>query len=146
MYSQTRIVKEAREKMSWRNVLGSMLAAAALAATVAAGPLYGVKTKAEIPFAFQVDGKKYDAGTYYFESTQWQGILSISDVDGHKRLLASTPLGYAGGLVDSRLSFTLTKAGWVLSEVWMNSNTGGYKMKSPAAASTENVQVSLLRR
>jgi hypothetical protein len=105
-----------------------------------------IGARAQIPFAFQLNGKTFDAGNYKFESTQWHGVVAMVDAAGHKTLVASTPLGNPNTTVDPKLSFVRTKAGMSLSEVWINAGTGGYKLATPPAASGETVEVALARR
>jgi len=72
-------------------------------------------------------------------------VLAFSDEAGHKRLLGSKPIGSSSDLVNSRLNFARTKTAMVLSEVWMNANTGGHKLNAPAVSGSETVQVAMAR-
>lgn len=102
--------------------------------------------RALIPFAFQSNGKTYEAGSYRFEATQWHGVVAMVDAAGHTTLMGTTPLGNPNKPVQAKLNFVRTKAGLSLSEVWINAGTGGYKLATPAAATGETVEVALARR
>ena len=119
-----------------------MLLLAIVAMVVSAAP---IGARAQIPFAFQLNGKTFEAGTYRFEATPWNGIVAMEGPTGHKTLLLTTPMGNPYKPADPRLAFVRTKKGMSLSEVWMNTGPGGHKLATPRPAAGESVEIALAR-
>jgi hypothetical protein len=117
--------------------------AAVLLVTASVALAADARARAEVPFAFEANGRSFQPGTYYFESGVWHGVLAISDANGNKFLMAVVPMGNPNKPVTPQLRFVRTSAKCALSEVWMSSGAGGHKFTAPAPGT--RVEIALVR-
>jgi hypothetical protein len=132
-----------KTSIKWLAVLGGL---ALLLSVASASSINATIARADVPFAFVVNGTYYASGQYQFEVGHWNGVIVLVDPSGSKHLMTVTPLGNPYKPVDTpRLSFIRTGAGMTLSEVWVNGGTGGHKLPTPKPQTTDKVEIALAR-
>jgi hypothetical protein len=115
---------------------------------IAASPVGATHTmsRAAIPFDFVVNGQTLPAGTYYFQTGEWKGLMSVYDGGGRRILVPVSPLGAADRLQNPRILFERAGATHRLSEIWFSNGVAGLAQtprKNPEPA-TVQVAVQLL--
>ena len=125
--------------MKW---FGGIATALCLAAQLSAGPLPVPPLKAEIPFAFQMGGRTYPAGTYVFSASAEKGMVAITDADGHSRFSFAVSTGDAWDWSDSKIVFVNDGGVKRVSEV--HANTVVYQVFKPKR-NASSVQIAFVR-
>jgi len=125
--------------MKW---FGGIATTLCLAAQLTAAPLSVTPMRAEIPFAFQMAGKTYAPGTYFFSASVEKGMVAITDADGNSRLSFAVSTGSAWDWSNSKIVFVNDGGVKRVSEI--HANTVVYEVFKPKRAAT-NVQIALVR-
>jgi hypothetical protein len=96
-----------------------MIAAAAL---VAAGSASAQVLKADVPFAFQANGKTMAAGVYQVHTTGSRGVMTIRGK--HSVALAVPLTGIDAKEASAKLVFSCSRGGCALAQVWTGTAHG----------------------
>jgi len=129
--------------MSWLKAVGSIVVVLAMTVALSAAPAHS-GARADIPFAFQLNGKTFAPGVYTFASAPTRGMLTMTGPDGRQYMMMSSALGDPNKQVfDPRLSFVKTNNGLMLNEVWISAGFGGHRIQQPAPATGQRVEIAL---
>jgi hypothetical protein len=100
--------------------------------------------RADIPFAFIVDGKTLPAGMYTI-SSGWNHSLTISDNNGHFAMALSLPAERKGDSEETKLVFQHSGSAYALTELWLSSDRAGLKLPASGKGLRDFVEVAVVR-
>jgi hypothetical protein len=84
-------------------------------------------TRANIPFAFEVDGQHFDAGRVTLEARYGTGMITVRPEEGNGMAFMGVPIGNPYEASDPKLVFYLVDGKYYLAEVWMAGSGMGRK-------------------
>ncbi|OHE76270.1 MAG: hypothetical protein A2107_14545 [Verrucomicrobia bacterium GWF2_62_7] len=103
-----------------RFVLAALpLAALALMTASGAAASDTAKTRANIPFAFDLNGQRFDAGLYIFECRFGTGLITVTPQEGERHAFLGRPLGDPSSAQDPKLVFYKVDDTYYLAELWL---------------------------
>lgn len=85
-------------------------------------------TKATVPFAFDLNGERMEAGQYKFEPMYGSWLLTVRPEQGKPVTILGTPLGNPTDLREPKLVFYLVDGKHYLAEVWTAGTGAGKKV------------------
>ena len=99
--------------------------------------------RVSVPFAFDLNGKQFEAGHYRFESRPGSGILTLAPENGAPHMLLGRPLSNAEKNFESKLVFYFVDNTYYLAEVWFagSSASRGLPVKKEIAITAKNGKV-----
>lgn len=75
--------------------------------------------RANVPFAYEVNGQHFDAGRVMLEARFGTGMITVRPEEGKAIAFLGRPLGNPNEASDPRLVFFLVDGKYYLAEVWM---------------------------
>lgn len=94
-----------------------------MASSAAASDL--AKVRVTVPFAFDLNGAKFDAGAYTIESGYGTPLMTIVRQEGRAHAFLGHPIGNPNGAQDPKLVFYVVDNAYYLAEVWLPGNGMG---------------------
>ena len=112
-----------------RFVLAALpVAALAVMTTASAAASDLGRTRATIPFAFEVNGQHFDAGQVTLEARYGSGMITVRPDEGNAMAFLGSPLGNPSDASDPKLVFYLVNGKHYLAEVWLAGTGMGKKV------------------
>ncbi len=104
-----------------RRFVLSALPLAALVVMTASGAAASdaARTRANIPFAFDLNGQRFDAGRYIFECKLGSGLITLTPEEGARHAFLGHPLGEHGSAQEPKLVFYKVDDTYYLAELWL---------------------------
>lgn len=100
---------------------------AVMSTAVAAASELGA-TQATVPFAFDLNGERMEAGKYKFEPMYGNWLMTVRPEEGKVVTVLSMPLGNPSNPQTPKLVFYLVDGKHYLAEVWTAGTGEGKKM------------------
>ena len=131
--------------MKTRNSTFALFVAAAVLIAAIAIPAAAqiLAARADIPFAFEVNGKTMPAGMYTVSAGS-NRALTITDNNGHFAITFSQPTESRHDVEQPKLVFHRTGSRYDLTELYFSSGRSGYQLPAPKHAG-DMVEVALTR-
>ena len=85
-------------------------------------------TRAKVPFAFELNGRHFDAGIYTLRAQWGSGIITLVPEQGSMHYFLGSPLGNRVEPSDPRLVFYMVDDKYYLAEVWFSGSGAGRKV------------------
>lgn len=85
-------------------------------------------TRANIPFAFEVNGQHFGSGRVTLETRYGTSLITVRPDEGRAMAFLGLPLGNPSDASDPRLVFYLVDGKYYLAEVWMAGSGAGKKV------------------
>lgn len=112
----------------WRFIMAALPAAALLVVgTTGAAASEAAGTRANVPFAFDVNGEHFEAGHYAFEQRPGTWLVILRLEEGKASAFMGTPIGNPNGKPNPKLVFYQVDGKYYLAEVWLAGSGMGKK-------------------